>query len=209
MNLGYKRNNAVFVPVMEHWTCCLPAWQYLRVHGSLLNHSTSVFYRLGEGILSILWEVLGRSVGCFSHCYEPFGPSVPAISWTHSCCWDPWYTQTPPKREGSNSWMLVVELTNKIQEELSTVIINRDRKPVCYLCKLGLVCSLSPNLVMVFMDKISRYCQVVEGFHLGGLRIESVLSCFPAITLTGHKNWPLLPEPFPWVFPFHRCKSSF
>ncbi|KAI3364865.1 hypothetical protein L3Q82_001049 [Scortum barcoo] len=42
--LGFRRNNAVFVLVVEHWTSSIPSTGYLRVYGSLPNHpGASVF----------------------------------------------------------------------------------------------------------------------------------------------------------------------
>ncbi|KAI3354358.1 hypothetical protein L3Q82_018881, partial [Scortum barcoo] len=38
---GFRRNNAVFVPVVEHWTSSIPSAGCLRVYGSLPNQPTS------------------------------------------------------------------------------------------------------------------------------------------------------------------------
>ncbi|KAI3360198.1 hypothetical protein L3Q82_014517, partial [Scortum barcoo] len=38
--LGFRRNNVVFVPAVEHWTISIPSAGCLRVYGSLPNQST-------------------------------------------------------------------------------------------------------------------------------------------------------------------------
>ncbi|KAI3371490.1 hypothetical protein L3Q82_024076 [Scortum barcoo] len=61
--LGFRRNNAVFVLVVEHWTSSIPSTGCLRVYGSLPNQSTCAlwiwrrhsFDRVPRGIL---WGVL-------------------------------------------------------------------------------------------------------------------------------------------------------
>ncbi|KAI3360387.1 hypothetical protein L3Q82_002295 [Scortum barcoo] len=41
---GFRRNNAVFVPVVEHWTSSIPSAGCLRVYGSLPNQSTCALW---------------------------------------------------------------------------------------------------------------------------------------------------------------------
>ncbi|KAI3361315.1 hypothetical protein L3Q82_013500 [Scortum barcoo] len=42
--LGFRRNNAVFVLVVEHWTSSIPSTGCLRVYGSLPNQSTCALW---------------------------------------------------------------------------------------------------------------------------------------------------------------------
>ncbi|KAI3355624.1 hypothetical protein L3Q82_017913 [Scortum barcoo] len=43
-HLGFRRNNAVFVLVVEHWTSSIPSTGCLRVYGSLPNQSTCALW---------------------------------------------------------------------------------------------------------------------------------------------------------------------
>ncbi|KAI3368224.1 hypothetical protein L3Q82_007818 [Scortum barcoo] len=43
-HLEFRRNNAVFVPVVEHWTSSIPSAGCLRVYGSLPNQSTCALW---------------------------------------------------------------------------------------------------------------------------------------------------------------------
>ncbi|KAI3356632.1 hypothetical protein L3Q82_017819 [Scortum barcoo] len=73
--LGFRRNNAVFVPVVEHWTSSIPSTGCLRVYGSLPNQSTcalwiwrrhstvSLVVFCGEGCSMRVWGFLGVARG--------------------------------------------------------------------------------------------------------------------------------------------------
>ncbi|KAL4006357.1 guanylate cyclase activator 1 [Sarotherodon galilaeus] len=58
-------------------------------------------------------------------------------------------------------------------------------------------CPLSPILFVIFMDRISRRSQVAEGFHLGGLRISSLLFTDDVVLLASlDDGLQLAVEPF-------------